>query len=171
MGQSESTPSSMKTLVLAVVITTFMGLQVSSRPSPPSKPKDNSIEGTLDILEGTIGDDLRNIFNNMDEALLEEIGYKLGQEYAASLKIDNPDISGEDTASRLLHSLTKRSPILSPLAPVKVPLAILGSALLGGITCSNPITCPAIPAVILKAFVSGALAVGRQVQGSEGMGR
>ena len=88
----------MKTLVLAVVITTFMGLQVSSRPSPPSKPKDNSIEGTLDILEGkyltwarvnwedstiystgTIGDDLSNIFNNMDEALLEEIGYKLGK--------------------------------------------------------------------------------------------
>ena len=85
----------------------------------------------------------------------------LGQEYAAFLKKDNPDISGEDAASRLLHSLTKRSPIISPLAPVKVPLAILGSALLGGITCSNPITCPAIPAVILKAFVSGALAVGR----------
>merc|ERR1712117_799267 len=161
MGQSESTPSSMKTLVLAVVITTFMGLQVSSRPSPPSKPKDNSIEGTLDILEGTIGDDLSNIFNNMDEALLEEIGYKLGQEYAASLKKDNPDISGEDAASRLLHSLTKRSPIISPLAPVKGPLAILGSALMGGIAGSNPLLWPAIPAVLLKAAVSGALAVGR----------
>ena len=85
----------------------------------------------------------------------------LGQEYAASLKKDNPDISGEDTASRLLHSLTKRSPILSPLAPVKVPLAILGSALMGGIAGSFPPFWPAIPAVLLKAAVSGALAAGR----------
>ena len=66
----------------------------------------------------------------------------------------------DETVSRLIHSLGKRSPILNPFFPVKVPAAIIGSAILGGVVGSNPVTLPLLPAVMVKAFVAGFVAMG-----------
>ena len=75
------------------------------------------------------------------------------------MKNDNPDISGDETASNLMHSLTKRSPI-NPLAPVLVPLDYKASAIAGLKVGINPLLWPKFPALLKKATVSGLLAWG-----------
>jgi len=120
--------------------------------------------------QGKTGDNKGNILDDKreEEAILQELGYKLGQWFAAAINNhDSSDnsvdgLSGhrDEPISHLVHSLAKRSPILNPFFPIKVPAAIIGSGILGGVVGSNPLTWPLIPAVLMKAAVAGFLAMG-----------